>query len=90
MGGGFSLASGSVALSNGLNITKLMLAILTVVYDLIFVVQHYVLYKGNDENTQKLIEDLVEVEAEDPVEGINRTEEGTDNSAKGEIEKEKE
>ncbi len=86
MGGGFSLASGSVALSNGLNITKLMLAILTVVYDLIFMVQHYVLYRGNDENTQKLIEDLVEVE--DPMERINRTEEGTNNSAKGEIEKE--
>lgn len=48
VGGSFSLASGSISVQNGLNVTKLFLAILTVVYDLIFVFQHYVLYRGND------------------------------------------
>ncbi len=49
VGGTFSLASGSVSVQNGLNVTKLILAFLTVVYDLIFVVQHYVMYRGNDQ-----------------------------------------
>ena len=49
VGGTFSLASGSVSLQNGLNVTKLFLALLTVIYDVIFVVQHYVLYRGNDQ-----------------------------------------
>lgn len=84
VGGGFSLASGSVSLQNGLNVTKLFLAILTVVYDLIFVVQHYVLYRGNDEKTERLVEDLVEVE--DIGEGINRTDAGTGSEGGREIE----
>lgn len=60
VGGGMSLASGSVSLQNGLNITKLVLAVLTVVYDTIFVVQHYVLYRGNDrkEEERKLVENV--------------------------------
>ena len=45
VGGAFSLMSGSISVSNGLNFTKLMLAILTIFYDLIFVFQHYVLYR---------------------------------------------
>ena len=50
--------------------TKLFLALLTVAYDLIFVVQHYVLYRKNDsveQDKEKLVEnngvgDLVSVE----------------------------
>jgi cystinosin len=45
IGGAFSLMSGSISVSNGLNLTKLMLAFLTIFYDLIFVFQHYVLYR---------------------------------------------
>ena len=48
VGGGTSLASGSISIENGLNVTKLFLAILTVMYDMIFVVQHYVLYRKKD------------------------------------------
>jgi len=33
-------------------VTKLFLAILTVLYDIIFVVQHYVLYRGNDKKAE--------------------------------------
>lgn len=44
IGGTFSLASGSVSVSDGLNITKLCLAILTLVYDFIFLFQRFVLY----------------------------------------------
>ena len=58
VGGTFSLASGSISLQNGLNITKLFLALLTVIYDLIFVFQHYVLYKGKDFDCEK--ENLIE------------------------------
>lgn len=39
------MASGGLSVSNGLNITKVALAVLTVIYDLIFVFQHYVLYR---------------------------------------------
>jgi cystinosin len=46
-GGVFSFASGSIALDNGLNATKLILAIITIVFDLIFVVQHYCIYRGS-------------------------------------------
>jgi cystinosin len=45
VGGVFSIASGALSVSNGLNITKMVLAIVTIVYDLIFVFQHYVLYR---------------------------------------------
>ena len=48
VGGGTSLASGSISIENGLNVTKLFLAILTVIYDMIFVIQHYVLYRKKD------------------------------------------
>ena len=44
VGATFSIASGSLSVSNGLNITKMVLAILTVFYDIIFVIQHYCLY----------------------------------------------
>ena len=49
IGGGFSLASGGISVENGLNITKLALALLTIVYDLIFVFQHYLLYRPKKE-----------------------------------------
>lgn len=45
VGASFSIASGSLSVSNGLNITKMALALLTIFYDLIFVFQHYVLYR---------------------------------------------
>lgn len=49
MGGIFSFASGSIEVGNGLNVTKLILAILTIVYDMIFIVQHYCIYPKSSE-----------------------------------------
>jgi cystinosin len=46
-GGIFSFASGSIEISNGLNISKLILGILTIVYDIIFVIQHYFIYPNS-------------------------------------------
>lgn len=56
IGGVFSFASGSLSVSNGLNVTKLVLAILTIIYDLIFMFQHYCLYnkKQKPESLEKL------------------------------------
>lgn len=45
VGAAFSIASGSLSVSNGLNVTKMVLALLTIFYDSIFVFQHYVLYR---------------------------------------------
>lgn len=47
VGGAFSIASGGLSVENGLNLTKMALAILTVIYDLIFIIQHYVLFRDN-------------------------------------------
>jgi cystinosin len=44
IGGIFSMASGGLSVTNGLNLTKLILAVLTIFFDLIFVVQHYCIY----------------------------------------------
>ena len=44
VGATFSIASGGLSTSNGLNITKMILALLTVIYDFIFIIQHYCLY----------------------------------------------
>lgn len=58
VGAGFSIASGSLSVSNGLNVTKMVLALMTVGYDLIFIVQHYCLYnkrpKHDDPESAKL------------------------------------
>jgi cystinosin len=48
VGAAFSIASGSLSISNGLNVTKMILALLTVVYDIIFVIQHYCLYNKKE------------------------------------------
>lgn len=53
VGASFSIASGSLSVSNGLNVTKLALALLTVFYDLIFVFQHYVLYRKQADKVEK-------------------------------------
>jgi cystinosin len=45
VGGTFSLASGTLSTSNGVNITKVVLAGVTVLYDFLFIFQHYCLYK---------------------------------------------
>jgi hypothetical protein len=45
IGGIFSFASGGLSVEDGLNITKLALAILSIIYDLIFVAQHYCWFK---------------------------------------------
>jgi cystinosin len=45
VGGTFSLASGGLSVTNGLNFTKIILAFVTIFYDLIFVFQHYCLYR---------------------------------------------
>ena len=46
IGGIFSLISGSLSTDNGLNIIKLALAIMTIAYDLLFIFQHYVLFRN--------------------------------------------
>jgi cystinosin len=51
VGATFSIASGGLSVSNGLNVTKMILAIMTIGYDFIFVIQHYCLY--NDKNKKK-------------------------------------
>ncbi len=38
------MARGSYSLSGGLNVAKFMLAVITIFFDLIFMVQHYILY----------------------------------------------
>ena len=53
VGASFSIASGSLSTSNGLNLTKMALAFLTVFYDIIFVFQHYVLYRERPESVGK-------------------------------------
>lgn len=45
IGGVFSMASGGLSVSNGLNISKVILAFLSIFYDLLFCFQHYVLYR---------------------------------------------
>lgn len=59
VGAAFSMTSGGLSVSNGLNITKLVLAFLTIFYDLIFVFQHYCLYnkKSVDEKKEELTEE---------------------------------
>lgn len=52
IGGTFSLASGSVSVSDGLNISKLCLAILTLFYDAIFLFQRFVLYPTKKQKDQ--------------------------------------
>jgi hypothetical protein len=48
VGGTFSLASGTMSISNGVNVTKVVLAGVTILYDLLFVFQHYCLYNQKD------------------------------------------
>jgi cystinosin len=45
VGGAFSFASGGLSMENGLNTTKVILGFISVIYDLIFCFQHYVLYR---------------------------------------------
>lgn len=47
VGAAFSMASGGLSAENGLNITKLILAFLTLFFDIIFIIQHYCLYGEN-------------------------------------------
>lgn len=51
-GGIFSFASGSIDTSNGLNITKVILAVMTIFYDLVFVIQHYCIYRGSSDREE--------------------------------------
>ena len=39
------MASGGLSTDNGLNVTKVLLAFLSIVYDLIYCVQNYCLYR---------------------------------------------
>jgi len=48
VGAAFSIASGGLSVENGLNVTKMILALLTVGFDFIFIIQHYCLYRGNE------------------------------------------
>jgi cystinosin len=52
-GGVFSIASGALSVSNGLNISKLVLAIISIFFDLIFIFQHYVLYRKKNVQTNE-------------------------------------
>jgi cystinosin len=40
------LLLGEISLGHGLNVAKTILAVLTIVYDSIFIIQHYVLFRG--------------------------------------------
>jgi cystinosin len=45
LGGVFSFASGGLSIENGLNLVKVILAFITVAYDILFCIQHYCLYR---------------------------------------------
>lgn len=53
VGGIFSFASGGLSIGNGLNLVKVVLAFITVAYDLLFCFQHYVLYRKPKEMKDK-------------------------------------
>lgn len=55
IGGIFSLISGAISTENGLNIVKLALAILTLVYDIIILIQAFILYPNptNDAKSER-------------------------------------
>jgi len=55
-GGAFSLISGLLSQEKGVNIVKLILAIISLLYDVLFCVQHFILYRQRKE---------------DPVENLN-------------------
>jgi len=50
LGGVCSLVSGGLSVENGLNIIKLSLAIISLVFDVIFCIQHFWLYRQNPQN----------------------------------------
>ena len=50
LGGIFSFASGEMSTEHGINVTKLAMAIVSIVYDSIFIFQHYVLYRKPPQN----------------------------------------
>lgn len=64
VGATFSAASGSLSVSDGLNITKMALAVLTIFYDIIFVVQHYILYRKSGKKKTEGSEVLLGRDAE--------------------------
>ncbi len=55
VGATFSFASGGLSVQNGLNLTKVILAFITVAYDLLFCLQHYVLYRTKKEKDETLL-----------------------------------
>jgi cystinosin len=58
IGGVFSMTSGGLSAENGLNLTKVILGFITIVYDVLFCIQHYCLFRNSEEeNDQKLIDD---------------------------------
>jgi cystinosin len=62
LGACFSFASSTLSLTNGLNLAKFILAIISILYDLFFIFQHYCLYNKNrkkpaQERLEKLIEE---------------------------------
>lgn len=54
------MASGGLSVNNGLNLTKVILAFITVAYDLIFCFQHYCLYRKNPNPADLLTESLTD------------------------------
>ncbi len=55
VGAAFSFASGGLSVQNGLNLTKVILAFITVAYDLLFCFQHYVLYRPGKQREETLL-----------------------------------
>lgn len=52
------MTSGGLSAENGLNLTKVILGFITIVYDVLFCIQHYCLFRNSEEeNDQKLIDD---------------------------------
>lgn len=48
VGGVFSSASGGLSVENGLNITKVVLGFITMVYDTFFCIQHYCIFRNKE------------------------------------------
>jgi uncharacterized membrane protein YeaQ/YmgE (transglycosylase-associated protein family) len=49
IGAVLSFASGTLSVDDGLNLTKVLLAVVSVGFDVLFVVQHYCLYRKKEE-----------------------------------------
>ena len=50
------MASGELSTENGINVTKLALAIFSIAIDSIFIIQHFVLFRKKPKKSSPLLE----------------------------------